>query len=139
MKKVYGVRQYDTIGVQKITLDQSNFRDGEYIDFYINLNEMKPEKYYLDGETYQWYEMDERLTNPEDLKESYSVVYMPEKQYLDVNYYTDEVDEDNLIATTTWGISIDELEPGYTYSVAELLPNDYINKFKPIICDGGII
>lgn len=139
IKKVYGVRQYETIGTQRIVLDQSDFRDGEYIDFHINLNGMKPEKYYLDGETYQWYAMDERLTNPEDLKPTYTVVYMPETQYLDINYYTDEVDELNLIASATWGIAIDELEPGYTYSVAEILPNDYINKFKPIICNGGMV
>ena len=100
---------------------------------------MKPEKYYLDGAPYQWYEMDERLTSPTDLKESYTIAYMPEVQYLDVDYYTDEIDEENLIASTTWGISIDELEPGYTYSVAEILPNSYINKFKPVICNGGVI
>ena len=139
MKKIFGVRQYETIGVEELVLDQSNFRDGEYIDFYINFNLHKPEKYYFDGEAYQWYEMDERLTNPEDLKESYTVVYMPEKQYIDIDYYTDDVDEDNLIASTTWGIAIDELEPGYTYSVAEILPNDYINKYKPTICNGGVI
>ena len=139
IKKVYGVRQYETIGTQRIVLDQSDFRDGEYIDFHINLNGMKPEKYYLDGEPYQWYVMDERLDSPENLKESYSIVYMPETQYIDVDYYTDEVDEYNLIASATWGIAIDELEPGYTYSVAEILPNDYINKYKPIICNGGMI
>ena len=139
MKKVFGVRQYETIGVKQVVLNQSDFRDGEYIDFHIDMNEMKPEKYYLDGSTYQWYEMDERLTKPEDLKESYSIVYMPETQYLDVDYYTDEVDEYNLIASATWGIAIDELEPGYTYSVAELLPNEYINKYKPIICNGGMV
>ena len=139
IKKVFGVRQYETIGVKTLTLNQSNFRDGEYIDFFIDFNEMKPEKYYLDGEPYQWYEMDERLDTPEKLKESYTVVYMPERQYLDVDYYTDDIDEANLIATTTWGISIDELEPGYTYSIAEILPNDYINKYKPTICNGGVI
>jgi hypothetical protein len=139
IKKVYGVRQYETIGTQRITLDQSDFRDGEYIDFHIDLNGMKPEKYYLDGEPYQWYAMDERLTNPEDLKPTYTIVYMPETQYLDINYYTDEVDELNLIASATWGIAIDELEPGYTYSIAEILPNEYINKFKPTICNGGVI
>ena len=139
IKKVFGVRQYETIGTQRIVLNQSDFRDGEYIDFHINLNGMKPEKYYLDGETYQWYAMDERLTNPEDLKPTYTIVYMPETQYLDVDYYTDEVDEYNLIASATWGIAIDELEPGYTYSVAELLPNEYINKYKPIICNGGMV
>ena len=53
--------------------------------------------------------------------------------------FTDDIDELNLIASTTWGLAIDELEPGHTYSVAELLPNEYINKYKPTICNGGVI
>jgi hypothetical protein len=98
---------------------------------------MKPEKYYLDGTTYQWYEMDERLTKPEDLKASYTMMYAPERQYLDVNYYTDEVDEENYIAGMTWSLAIDELDPRLTYSIVDIFPNEYINKFKPVICAGG--
>ena len=139
IRKVFGVREYATVAEKVLTFDQSNFRDGEYIDFYIDKNEYKPERFYLDGQTYHWYEMDERLDTPEDLKPVYEIVYQPEKQFIDVNYYTDEVDEFNLVATTTWGISIDEMEEGYTYSVAELLPNSYINKFKPVNCNGGTI
>lgn len=139
IRKVFGVREYSLIGEKVLTFDQSDFRDGEYIDFYINKNEMKPEKFYLDGTTYQWYEMDERLNAPEDLKSSYTIVYMPEKQFLDVNYYTDEIDEANLIASTTWDIQIDELEEGYTYSIIDILPNSYINKFKPVNCDSGLV
>ena len=137
IKKVYGVRQYETIATQTLTLDQTNFRDGEYIDFYIDKNLKKPEKYYLDGESYQWYEMDERLTDPKDLKDSYTIVYMPERQYLDINYYTDEVDEENYIAGMTWGLAIDELDPSLTYSIVDIFPNEYINKYKPMICAGG--
>ena len=139
MKKVFGVREYETIGTEVLTLNQSDFRDGEYIDFWIDKNKMKPEKYYKDGMTYQWYEMDERLNSPEDLKEIYTIAYMPEKQYIDVDYYTDEVNEANLIASTTWGLQIDDLDPDYTYSIAEILPNDYINKYKPVNCNGGTI
>lgn len=139
IRKVFGVREYETVAEKILTFDQSNFRDGEYIDFYIDKNAMKPEKFYLDGITYQWYEMDERLDTPEDLKPSYTIAYMPEKQFLDVDYYTDEVSEDNLIASTTWGIQIDELEEGYTYSIIDLLPNSYINKFKPVNCGGGLV
>ena len=139
MKKVFGVRQYETIGTKILTLDQSNFRDGEYIDFWIDKNEFKPEKFYLDGETYQWYEMDERLDKPEGLKEVYEIVYMPDTQFIDINYYTDDVDEDNLIASSSWSLSIDDLDPNYTYSVVEILPNSYINKYKPVNCDGGQI
>jgi hypothetical protein len=139
IKKVYGVREYETIGTEVLTLNQSDFRDGEYIDFWIDKNKMKPEKYYKDGMTYQWYEMDERLNTPEDLKEKYTIAYMPEKQFLDVEYYTDEVDEANLIASTTWGLQIDELDPRFTYSIIEILPNDYINKYKPVNCGGGLV
>lgn len=139
IKKVYGVREYETLGVKVLTFDQTDFRDGEYIDFYIDKNLMKPEKYYKDGTTYQWYEMDERLTNPEDLKESYTIAYMPEPQTLEINYYTDEVDEENLVASATWDIQIDDLDSRLTYSVVELLPNSYINKFKPMICSSGVI
>ena len=100
---------------------------------------MKPERFYKDGATYRWYEMDERLDSPTDLKAGYEIVYQPEPQTLEINYYTDEVDEENLIASTTWDIQIDDLDPRLTYSVVELLPNSYINKFKPMICNGGVI
>ena len=137
IKRVFGVREYETIGTKILTLDQSHFRDGEYIDFYIDKNLMKPEKYYLDGTTYQWYEMDERLNKPEDLKASYTIMFAPERQYLDVNYYTDEVDEENYIAGMTWSLAIDELDPRFTYSIMDIFPNEYVNKFKPVICAGG--
>ena len=138
-KKVFGVREYEPIDEIVLTFDQSDFRDGEYIDFYIDKNARKPERFYLDGEAYHWYAMDERLNAPEDLKASYEIVYMPEQQFIDVNYYTDEVHEDNLVASATWGLRIDELEPGHTYSVVDILPNSYINKFKPIRCGGGVV
>ena len=138
-RKVFGVRNYEVIGEKILTFDQSNFRDGEYIDFYINKNEMKPERFYLDGVTYQWYEMDERLDRPEDLKPSYTISYMPEKQFIDVNYYVDVVDEEHEVASTTWSLMIDELEEGYTYSVIDILPNSYINKYKPVRCNGGMV
>ena len=138
-KKVFGVREYELIDEIVLTFDQSDFRDGEYIDFYIDKNARKPERFYLDGTTYHWYEMDERLNEPSDLKETYEIIYMPEKQFIDVDYYTDEVHEDNLVASTTWGLMIDELEPGYTYSIIDILPNSYINKFKPVRCNGGMV
>jgi len=138
-KKVFGVRQYEVIAEKELTFDQSNFRDGEYIDFYIDKNEMKPERFYLDGVTYQWYEMDERLDRPEDLKPSYTISYMPERQFIDVNYYVDVVDEEHEVASTTWSLMIDELEEGYTYSIIDILPNSYINKYKPVRCNGGMV
>jgi hypothetical protein len=46
--------------------------------------------------------MDERLTSPEDLKDLYIIKYDCAKQYLPINYYTDDWDEDNLIASATF-------------------------------------
>lgn len=138
-KKVYGYRNYETIGTIQLTFDQTNFRDGEYIDYYINLNQMKPASYYLDGEPFEWFLMDERLTNPSDLKEQYIINYNPEIQYIDINYYTDEIDAANLVASTTWAISIDEFNPEETFQLADRLPNNYINKYKPGNCAGGVL
>ena len=136
IKKVFGIRTYETIGTETLTFDQSNFRDGEYIDFYINFDGKKPEKYYLAGEPYEWYRMDERLDKPENLKDVYIVYYLPETQYLDINYYVDTVADENLLASTTWDYAIDSYE--YPISMVDTLPNDYMNKYKPVRCSGGV-
>lgn len=137
IKKVYGIRTYETIATMTLTLDETQFRDGEYIDYYINKNLHKPVDYYTDGEPYQWYEMDERLDNPSKLKEMYTIVYQVKPVYLDVNYYKNSRSEANLIASTTWAINIDDFEPGVDIYVIDTLPNDYINKYKPANCGGG--
>lgn len=137
IKKIFGIRNYEVVGTETLTFDQSNFRDGEYIDFYIDFNAKKPEKYYLDGETYEWYRLDERLDKPEDLKSVYTIWYAPETQYVDINYYTDDIDEANLIASTTWEFAIDSYE--YPIQLTDTLPNDYINKYKPVNCGGGML
>lgn len=139
IKKIYGVRTYETIGEITLHFNQTDFRDGEYIDFYIDKDAMKPEKYYANGENYQWYEMDERLTTPEDLKELYVIKYDSVPQYLDVNYYTDDWDEANLIASTTWSFKIDDFDPEYPFYLVDQLPNTYINKYRPANCDGGVL
>ena len=136
MKKVFGLRKYEVIGTEVLTFDQSDFRDGEYIDFYIDFNKMKPD-YYKDGEPYEWYRMDDNLLDPSILKSSYDVYYMPEPQYIDVNYYTDDIDEANMIASTTWMIQVDDWEG--KIQLPDTLPNEYINKYKPVGCSGGQI
>ena len=136
MKKVYGLRTYEVIATETFTLNQSDFRDGEYVDFHIDFDKHKPQ-YYLNGEPYQWYRMDERLNSPDDLREVYDVYYLPETQYVDINYYTDDVDEANLIASTTWGIKVDDWEG--TIQLPDTLPNELINKYKPVGCSGGEI
>lgn len=138
-KKVFGVRNYEEIGRTTITLDNTDFKDGEYIDFYINLNLMKPENYYLDGESYGWYLMDERLSNSSDLKETYEIHYMPAVLYKDINYYTDDWDEANLIASTSWSYQIDDFDPEERFYLIDLLDNEYTNKYRPANCDGGIL
>lgn len=139
IKKVYGIRTYETIDEITLHFDQTDFRDGEYIDFYIDKNALKPAKYYLDGENYQWYDMDERLTTPQDLKPLYIIKYDCEVQYLDVNYYTDDWDEANLIASTTWSFKLDDFDPSYPFYIVDQLPNTYINKYRPANCDGGVL
>ena len=136
MKKVFGLRTYEVIGTEVLTFDQSDFRDGEYIDFYIDFNKMKPD-YYKDGEPYEWYRMDDNLLDPSILKSSYDVYYMPEPQYIDVNYYTDDIDEANMIASTTWMIQVDDWEN--KIQLPDTLPNEFINKYKPVGCSGGQI
>ena len=136
-RKIWGPHTYETLGSTTITLNDSQFRDGEYIDFFVDFNLFKPEKYYGDGEPYEWYLLDNRLDKPEDLKSEYIVAYQPTSQSVEVNYYTDDIDEANLIASTDWVIQIDEFD-GPFYLV-DMLPNEYINKFKPVNCDGGLL
>lgn len=138
-KKVFGVRTYEEIARETLTLDETQFRDGEYIDYFINLNKYKPEHYYLDGESYGWYLMDERLTSPEMLQESYEIYYQPEELHKDVNYYTDEWDEANLIASTDWSYKIDDFDPTETFYLIDILDNEYTNKYRPANCAGGIL
>ena len=139
IKKVYGVRTYETIGEITLTLDDSDFRDGEYIDYYIDLNAMKPAQYYEDGITYQWYEMDERLDTPDKLKSLYIIAYPVETQYIPINYYTDDVDAANLIASSTWAVAIDDFDPEYPFYIVDNLPNEYINRYRPLGADGGVL
>ena len=136
-RKIWGPHNYEALGSTTITLNDSQFRDGEYIDFFIDFNLFKPEKYYGDGEPYEWYLLDNRLDSPENLKSEYVVAYQPVPQSVEVNYYTDDIDEANLIASTDWIIQIDDFD-GPFYLV-DMLPNEYINKFKPVNCDGGIL
>ena len=139
IKKIYGIREYLTVGTQVLTFDDTMFRDGEYIDFYINKNEFKPAKYYKDGQTYKWYEMDERIPTPESLKPEYVIWYDTAEIYKNVNYYVDSVEEDKLIASTTWGFKYDDFEHSHSIYLVDTLPNAYINKFKPANCLGGVL
>ena len=138
IKKIYGIRAYETIAEETLTLTQPMFRDGEYIDYYIDLNLHKPEKYYLDGERYGWYSMDERISTPDMLLDEYSIAYQPEEVSIDINYYVNEVAEENKVATTPWIIKLDQFDPRFEFTIVDELPNEYTNKFKPVNCNGGV-
>lgn len=139
IKKVYGIRTYEVIDEITLHFDQTDFRDGEYIDFYINKNALKPARFYLDGDNFEWYEMDERIDTPEKLKPLYIISYQCEVQHLPINYYTDDWDEANLIASTSWSFKIDDFDPEYPFYIVDQLPNNYINKYRPANCDGGVL
>jgi len=111
MKDVWGIRTYETIATDTLTLPASCFREGEYIDYYIDLNAHKPTKYYEDGERYGWYSLDERITTPEMLKDEYVIRYRTSTMPIEIRYYVDSVEEENLIATTVWTTKLDDYDP----------------------------
>ena len=79
------------------------------------------------------------LDTPDKLKEEYIVVYNPVPVYLDINYYTDVVEEENLVASAIWEVHVDDWETGATFTIVDELPNTYVDNFKPVICGGGQI
>jgi len=92
IKKVFGFHTYETLGNITLTLGASDFREGEFIDYYIDWDAFKPEKYYRSGESYQWYKMDEHLYSPSKLKNEYIICYLPTTEQIEIRYYTDDVD-----------------------------------------------
>lgn len=134
---------YDTITTETITLDETQFADGVFIDGFIDLNKHKPQsgienvEFYQDGEPYGWYLEDDMLDTPDKLHEEYLVIYDPDVCSIEIRYYTDEVDEDNLIATDIWMVTIDMWHDGEQFQIVDELPNNYVNRYKPVICWGG--
>lgn len=126
------------LGTVTVTLDSTNFRDGEYIDFHINWNAKKPQ-YCADGAPHGWYRLDERITNAEDLKPTYSVKYAAAPQNIEIRYYTDVVDEANMIASKNWQIKQTQWTEGSTFLLENEMPYDLVNQFKPAICLAGAI
>ena len=160
IRKVYGVRNYKSIAIVPLSWYENQIKDGEYLDFYVNKNqymeatlnstygggatpswedatigELLIKDVYKDGEFYQWFEKDVRLSD--ELRENYYVVYEPKTLYKDINYYTDDIDDENLIGSTTWSYTFDMFEPNYVISVIDTIPNEYVNRYKPITCAGG--
>ena len=77
------------------------------------------------------------LVTPEDLRDEYKISYEPTTQYLEINYYTDDVDDENLIASTTWPYAINDWPDGAQFQLVDEIPNYYIDRYKPVICGGG--
>ena len=149
LRRRYGVdtlnpeQTYENLGSVTVTLDETQFADGVYIEKFIDFDAKYPvspvedKPFYANGQPFEWYLEDEMLITPEDLKPEYKVCYEPVTQYIDINYYTDEVDEENLIASTTWGIKINNWPDDEEFQIVDELPNSYIDKYKPVICGGG--
>lgn len=149
LRRKYGVNIlnpetiYENLGSITVQLDETEFADGVYIDKFIDFNGMYPaspiegKPFYHSGQPFEWYLEDEMITTPEDLKAEYKVSYEPVTQYVEIRYYTDEVDEENLIASTTWAVQINNWQDEEQFQVVDELPNKYIDKYKPVICGGG--
>lgn len=136
------LNEYTFLGEKEVIIDATQIIDGQYPDNFIDFDAFKPADepdYWYNGIPFEWYKKDENLLTPDDLRDEYIVVYEPKMQYIDINYYTDEVDEENLIANSTWGIKINDWDFGYEFQVVDELPNSYLNKYKPANCDGGIL
>ena len=154
IRKVYGVRNYATIGTVPLSWYENEIKDGEYLDFFVDKNHfynnvigdgydydddsirsLYLSDLYNEGEYYQWFENDVRLTD--ELQEHYYIVYNPKTLYKDINYYTDDIDDENLIGSTTWSYTFDQFEPNQSISIIDTIPNEYVNRYKPLTCSGG--
>ena len=141
------LQYYHDLGTRDFPIDETDFADGVYPEKFIDFNALKPQStiegsnfpFYDNGETYEWYLHDEILLSADDIKPEYKVVYKALPVPIFVRYYTDEVDEDNLIAETAWAIQINNWPDGEQFSIIDELPNKYIDAFKPIVCLGGQI
>lgn len=146
MKETFNIREYETIAVDTIELTAADFRDGEYIDYHFELNAHRPERFFQAGEPYGWYTYDERITTPDMLKEEYQVLYKAATVGVNIHYYKkypaydDSEEADDVlaleeIATATWMVKVTDFEGEFT--IVDMLPNDYLNKFRPVNCYAG--
>ena len=148
-RKIFGVdmlhpiNTYELVGQTTIQLDETQFADGVYPEEFMNYDLFYPESpiegvpYYAKGAPYEWYEKDENLITPDALRPEYRIAYQPVPVTIDINYYTDEVDEENLIASTTWQLDVTYWPEDEVFQLVDELPNTFIDKYKPVICGGG--
>ena len=144
---LHPLNTYELIGQKTIQLDETQFADGVYIEDYIGkyfdeyypVSPVKDVPFYHIGAPYEWYLKDEMIDTPDKLKSEYLISYEPTDVFIDVNYYTDVVEEENLIASTTWEIRVDDWPDNGQFYLVDELPNSYTDKYKPVICGGGRI
>ena len=131
------------IGTREVEIDETQFAEGVYIEKFLDLDALKPTsavegvEFYADGEPYNWYLQDEMLDTPEKLRAEYQVVYDTVSVPIEVRYYTDQVDEDNQVASAIWNIKLSDWPDGGMFYLTDELPNKFINAYKPVICWGG--
>lgn len=143
MKETFYIREYETIAVDTIELTAADFRDGEYIDYHMDLDKHRPERFFQAGQPYGWYTLDERISSPDMLKDEYQVLYLAASEGVDIHYYkayTDTDDPNTIlkmeeIATATWIVKTTDFEGEFT--IVDMLPNEYLNKFRPVNCYAG--
>ena len=131
------------IGTREVEIDETQFAEGVYVEKFLDLDALKPAsavegvEFYANGEPYNWYLQDEMLDTPEKLKSQYQVVYDTIDVPIEVRYYTDQVDEDNQVASAIWNIKLSNWPDGGMFYLTDELPNKFINAYKPVICWGG--
>ena len=131
------------IGTREVEIDETQFAEGVYVEKFLDLDAFKPVsavegvEFYANGEPYNWYLKDEMLDTPEKLKSQYQVVYDTIDVPIEVRYYTDQVDEDNQVASAVWNIKLSDWPDGGMFYLTDELPNRFINAYKPVICWGG--
>ena len=131
------------IGTREVKIDETQFAEGVYVEKFLDLDALKPTsavegvEFYANGEPYNWYLKDEMLDTPEKLKSQYQVVYDTIDVPIEVRYYTDQVDEDNQVASAVWNIKLSDWPDGGMFYLTDELPNKFINAYKPVICWGG--
>lgn len=143
-RKVFGIdtlnplNTYNFEGQTTVSIDETWFVDGKYPEDFMDFNLFHNQPlFYLPGEPWDWYTKDENLTDPSVLKDEYIIVYNPVSYFVDIDYYTDVVEEENLVASSTWEVKIDNWKDGEQFQLIDELPNNLIDKFKPVICGGG--
>jgi len=150
-RKVFGItplnklESYEKVGEVTLSLDETQFADGEFIEKHINFNQFRPQSaisgvsFYKEGLNYLWYLEDENLYSPDVLKSEYKILYDPAPFSIEIRYYTDEVDEENLIGNNYWQVQVDDWHDDEQFQLTDELPNAYFNAYKPIICWGGVL